>query len=87
MLLSFMDELEKVAEGNVLSTAKPDVGGMSSNVIGKPLPTPGIAAGNTQLTPGPAKATNYTMVNATAPTAAQDAGASIKTVPPPSVNM
>lgn len=85
MLASFADELQKIAEGNVAEPAKPLVGGLGSNVVGKPLPTPGIPKGTSQLSPKPARPTNYTMVHSNAPMAAFEGGNSVKSIPPPPV--
>ena len=86
-MASFIDELQKIAEGNVAEVAKPLVGGLGSNVMGKPLPTPGIGKGSaTPLSPKPAKPTNYSMVNSTPPMAAFDGSSALKSVPPPSVS-
>jgi hypothetical protein len=85
MLASFTDELMKLAAGNVISSDKPEVGGMGSNIVGKPLPSTGIAKGTSSARPKPAQTTNYTMVHSDAPLAAVDAGASTKSVPPPLV--
>ena len=85
MLAFFTDELQKIAEGNAVEPVKPLVGGLGSNVVGKPLPTSGLAKGNTSLTPKPSRPTNYTMVHSNAPMAAFDGGAAVKSVPPPSV--
>lgn len=91
-MAAFADELCKIAAGNVVSPMKPVVGGMGSNVIGKPLTSTkatGIGAGKPSGvlggTPKPAKPTNYSMVHSNAPTAAFDAGAGAKMVPPPPV--
>ena len=92
MLASFHDELQKIAAGGVAGTAsnvvkatKPVVGGLGSNVVGKPLPTPGIAKGMSLPKPKPAQPTNYTMVHSNAPNAAFDGGAALKSAPPPLV--
>lgn len=89
MLASFADELQKIAGSNMMQTMKPTVGGMGSNVIGKPLTNTGSGFGQSMSTiggtPKPAKSTNYSMVNSTAPMAASDAGASAKMTPPPPV--
>jgi hypothetical protein len=85
MLASFADELYKIAAGNVIQPTVPAVGGMGANVVGKPLPTPGIGKGDSLPKPKPAKPTNYTMVHSNAPMAAFDAGVSSKSVPPPPV--
>lgn len=90
VLASFMDELHKIAESvgpksNVANPTKPAVGGMGSNAVSKPLPSPGFSAGGSNPTPKPAKPTNYTMVHSNAPMAAFDAGAPAKSVPPPLV--
>jgi hypothetical protein len=85
MLASFTDELQKIAEGNAAEPVKPLVGGLGANVVGKPLPTSGLAKGNTSLTPKPARPTNYTMVHSNAPMAAFDGGSALKAVPPPPV--
>ena len=85
MLASFTDELQKIAEGNVLKAVKPDVGGMGANAVAKPLPSPGIAKGTSLSNPKPARPTNYTMGHSTAPNAAVDASSGIKSVPPPQV--
>lgn len=89
-LVSFMDELHKIAESvgpksNVANPAKPAIGGMGSNAVAKPLPSPGFSAGGSMSNPKPAKPTNYTMVHSNAPTAAFNAGAPVKSVPPPPV--
>lgn len=90
MLVSFHDELQKIAAGgiagaasNVVKATKSAIGGLGSNVVGKPLPTPGIAKGMSKAKP--AQPTNYTMVHSNAPNAAVDGGAGIKSVPPPLV--
>ena len=85
MVASFMDELQKIAEGNVAEPAKALVGGMGANVMAKPLSTPGIGKATGAVKPGPAKTTNYTMVNSIAPSAAWGAGTSTNMVPPPPV--
>ena len=86
MLASFTDELQKIAEGNVMSAAKPAIGGMGSNVVGSPLPSTGISK-TPAAKPAPAKSTNYSMVHSTAPMAAYSAGAAAKMVPPPAVKI
>lgn len=85
MLASFTDELQKIAEGNAAEPVKPLVGGLGSNVVGKPLPTSGLPKGNVSLSAKPARPTNYTMVHSNAPMAAFDGGAAVKSVPPPLV--
>ena len=85
MLTSFANELQKIAAGNVMNTMKPVVGGMGSNVVGKPLPSPGLGKASIGETPKPAKPTNYSMVHSTAPMAAFDAGSATKMTPPPPV--
>lgn len=91
-MAAFTDELRKLAAGNVADPSKSVVGGLGSNVIGKPLTstkTTGIGAGKPPGVlggvPKPAKPTNYSMVHSNAPTAAIDAGAGAKMVPPPPV--
>lgn len=80
MLASFTDELGKIAAGgNVADPTKAVVGGMGANVVGKPLPSPGIGTGS--VSAKPAKPTNYSMVHSNAPMAA-DLG-SIKAPAPP----
>jgi hypothetical protein len=86
MLVSFIDELQKIAAGNVLKAVKPVVGGMGANIMAKPLPSPGLGKGTAAaLTPKPAQPTNYTMVHSSTPTAAVDSGSAIKSGPPPQV--
>jgi hypothetical protein len=85
MLASFTDELQKIAEGNVMKFTKPAVGGMGGNVIGKPLPSSGIGKGNSLPKPKPAQPTNYTMVHSNAPMAATGIGDAVKSTPPPLV--
>jgi hypothetical protein len=85
MMASFADELRKIAAGNVTDITKPVVGGMGSNIVGKPLPSPGIGKGMAAAKPAPAKPQNYSMVHSNAPMAAFDAGAGSKSVPPPPV--
>lgn len=85
MLASFTDELQKIAEGNVVNLSKPVVGGMGSNIVGKPLPSPGIGKVELGGAPKPAKPTNYSMVHSNAPMAAFDTGSGSKSVPPPPV--
>ena len=92
MLVSFNDELQKIANGsvvqatgNVVKSTKPEVGGLGSNIVGKPLPTPGIGKGSASATPKPAQPTNYTRVHSNAPNAAFDGSAGIKSTPPPLV--
>ena len=84
-MASFADELRKIAAGNVVNPMKPIVGGMGSNIIGKPLPSPGIGKGMSAAKPQPAKSTNYSMVHSTPPMAAFSAGSSTKMAPPPPV--
>lgn len=83
MLASFTDELQKIAESNVVKATTPEVGGLGANAVGKPLPSPGIAKGSTL--PKAARPTNYSMVHSNAPMAAFDGGTSVKSVPPPLV--
>lgn len=85
MLASFTNELMKLSSGNVLKFTRPVVGGMGGNVVGKPLPSSGIGKGTSSPKPKPAQPTNYTMVHSTAPMAADNVGASLKSVPPPLV--
>lgn len=85
MLASFVDELKKIAEGNVAEPAKPTVGGFGGNIAAKPMPSPGIGKSMSSTKPGPAKTTNYTMVHSTAPMAALGAGEGAKAMPPPPV--
>lgn len=85
MLASFTDELQKIAEGNAVQPPVAVAGGLGSNAVGKPLPTPGIAKGTSLSKPKPAQPTNYTMVHSNAPMAAFDGGTSVKSVPPPPV--
>ena len=85
MVASFIDELSKIAAGNVADPAKSSIGGMGANIVAKPLPSPGVGKATGEVKPKPSKATNYTMVHSTAPTAAWNAGAGSKSVPPPPV--
>lgn len=83
VLASFLDELEKIAEGNVADPVKPAVSG-ASNIVAKPPSTPGIpkapATGKAQA----AKPTNYSIVNSNAPMAVTTVAAG-KAVPPPPI--
>jgi len=81
---AFMDELTKIAAGNFASPMKPAVGGLGANAVAKPLPSPGF--GPTSAIPKPAKPTNYSIMNPTAPAAAvQNAGGEMKSLDPPAV--
>ena len=81
---AFMDELSKIAAGNFAAPMKPAVGGLGGNIMGKPLPSPGFGPASTL--PKPAKPTNYSIVNPTAPAAAvQNAGGEMKSLDPPAV--
>ena len=83
MIVSFIDELSKIAAGNFADPQKPAVGGMGGNIMAKPLPSPGF--GRKNLKPGVAAPTNYSMMNTQPPMAAANAGAESKAVPPPPV--
>jgi hypothetical protein len=82
---SFIDELGKIAERTSpnyisMTTPKPAMGGHGSNVTARPLPTPGF--GPVSASAKPAKSTNYSIVNSTAPTAEADAGTNPAAPPP-----
>jgi hypothetical protein len=88
-LASFIDELQKIsAATNVASVMSGSLGRAKSvqNVMGKPaFSKPNVQTmrfGSRDMT---AKPTNYSIVNTEAPTAAYDAAATSKSVPPPPV--
>lgn len=88
-LASFMDELQKIAAiSNVASTMSGSLGRVQSaqNAIAKPVfSKPNVQTmrfGSKDMT---SKPTNYSIVNTEAPTAAYDAAATSKSVPPPPV--
>lgn len=80
-LAAFLDELTKIAEGNVADPVKPAVSGLS-NIVAKPPSTPGISKAT--ATPQAAKPTNYSIVNSNAPMAVTTMAAG-KAVPPPPI--
>ena len=85
MVAAFIDELGKIAARSSpnfvsMTSAKPAVGGLGGNAAGQPLPSPGF--GPVSAAAKPAKSTNYSIVNSTAPTAESGAGANPSAPPP-----
>jgi hypothetical protein len=83
VLISFLDELEKIAEGNVADPVKPAISG-ASNIVAKAPSTPGIPKAPTTGKAQLAKPTNYSIVNSNAPMAVTTVAAG-KAVPPPPI--
>lgn len=82
VLASFLDELEKIATTNVVTS--------KGSALGKPAPVstgPNVAKQIGAASKSPVKPTNYTVVHNQSPVAATETAAGIKAAPPPPVRV